>query len=219
MSELAQFHFLRPAWLLLIPVAVAICWSLTRARSLDRVWRGVMAPHLLDHLIVRHGARSRGPTPVTLMGLAWLVAIVAVAGPVWQRQPSPFSQDQAALVIALKVTPEMLSTDVQPSRLQRSVQKIHDLLEARTGARTALIAYACSAHLVMPLTSDPDIIETFAADLTPDIMPVAGDAAAGAVALGNRLLEQSGAVGSILLITDAIASDQLDGLREARSEG
>lgn len=219
MAELAQFHFLRPGWLLLFPVVVLLWWSLVRAHDGERSWRAVMAPHLLDHLLVRHGRRSRGPKPETLLGLAWLLAVVALAGPAWQRQSSPFSQDQAALVIALKVTPEMLARDVPPSRLERSVQKIRDLLALRRGARTALVAYAGSAHLVMPLTTDPEILETFAVDLSPDIMPADGDAAADAVALANRLLEGADAVGSILLVADAVAEDQLEGLRRARGDG
>ena len=47
-------------------------------------------------------------------------------------------------------------------------QKIRDLLAARGGARTGLIAYAGTAHLVMPLTDDRGVIEPFLAALAPD---------------------------------------------------
>jgi hypothetical protein len=60
---------------------------------------------------------------------------------------------------------------VQPSRLERAAQKIRDLLAERRGTRSALIAYAGSAHLVMPLTRDADLIARFAAELSPDVMP------------------------------------------------
>ena len=56
-----------------------------------------------------------------------------MAGPAWREQDSPFTEDAAALVIVLEVTPSMRTTDVQPSRLERAVQKIHDLLAARRG--------------------------------------------------------------------------------------
>ena len=219
MAELAQFHFLRPAWLLLlIPAAFAV-WLMLRGQRNTHVWRGVVAPHLLPHLLVRHGEQSRGLRPTWILGLVWLLAVLALAGPAWQRQSSPFSQDEAALVIAIKVAPEMLARDVQPSRLERAVHKVRDLLAARPGARSALVAYAGSAHLVMPLTSDASIIETFAAELTPDIMPVPGDAAAEAVVLGNRLLKQAGLAGSIVLVADSVERSQLAGLEAARAEG
>lgn len=219
MAELAQLHFLRPAWLLLLIPAAFTAWAMWRGQHLARVWRGVVAPHLLPHLLVRHGEQSRGLRPTWILALTWLLAVLALAGPAWQRQSSPFSQDQAALVIALKVTPEMLAEDVQPSRLARAVHKVRDLLATRPGAQSALVAYAGSAHLVMPLTSDASIIETFAADLDPDIMPVRGDAAAEAVVLGNRLLKRAGLAGSIVLMADSVDPSQLAGLEAARAAG
>ena len=56
------------------------------------------------------------------------MTVVALAGPAWQREPAPFADDTAVLAIVLKVTPSMLTEDIQPTRLSRSVQKIHDLL-------------------------------------------------------------------------------------------
>ena len=217
MFELAQFHFLRPLWLLgLLPAALTL-WIMLKNSSDGRVWHGVISTHLRPHLTVRHGF-DRGIRPIWLLSAGWLLVSFALAGPTWQRQPSPFSQDQAALVIALKVTPEMLARDVQPSRLQRSIQKIHDLLALRPGARAAFIAYAGSAHLVMPLTTDANIIESFASALVPEVMPLPGDAGLEAILLGNRILQQADVAGSILLIADSFASSQTDELSEIRAK-
>src|SRR5262249_62274616 len=101
------------------------------------------------------------------------LGVVALAGPTWEREPAPFAEDRAVLAIVLKVTPSMQSQDVQPTRLARATEKIRDLLAQRPGAKTALFAYAGSAHRVMPLTSDSGIIEAFAAELAPGV--VAGD--------------------------------------------
>lgn len=219
MSELAQFHFLRPAWLLLVIPSAWVLWSLLRRRDPMTAWRGLIEPHLLKPLLTRPDAQSGRPRPVAVLGAALLTGIMALAGPAWQREPTPFSEDQAALVIALKVTPEMLASDIQPTRLQRGMFKIRDLLAARPGTRNALIAYAGSAHLVMPLTTDSGVIETFAAELNPDLMPVPGDAAARAVTLANRQLQGAGVPGSILLIADAVDSSQLEELQSAHDGG
>ncbi len=50
----------------------------------------------------------------------------------------------------------MTANDVVPTRLERAKQKTEDLLKLRAGARTALVAYAGTAHLVVPMTNDPD---------------------------------------------------------------
>ena len=213
------FHFLRPVWLLGLPLAALLLRGLSRQRSQTEAWGLVIAPHLLKSLLVDAEAGHARFRPLHLLALFWLLGCLAMAGPAWQREPSPFAEDQAALVIALKVAPSMLATDIQPSRLERGVQKIHDLLERRPGAATALVAYGGSAHLVMPLTRDARIIEQFASELSPEIMPIEGDAAAEAVALANRLLQDAGLPGSILLMADGIAADQWAGLAYQHSNG
>ena len=205
---LEQFHFLRPAWLLLLIPAVLLMWSVYQRSDSLRAWKKVISPHLLEHLLVRESGEGGRWRPVYLLGLGWLAGILALAGPSWQMQDSPFSEDQAAMFVVIKVTPEMLAQDIQPSRLQRSVLKIHDLLALKKDVRTGLIAYAGSPHLVMPLTSDAGIINTFAAALEPGVMPLEGDQPAEAIALASRRLKEAGVPGSIVLITDAVDPSQ-----------
>ena len=207
-----QFHFLRPTWLLLLLPAGLLMWSVYQRSDSLRAWRKIISPHLLDHLLLREGGKEGRWRPVYMLGIAWLTGILALAGPSWQMQASPFSEDQAAMFIVVKVTPQMLAQDIQPSRLQRSVQKIHDLLELRNDIRSGLIAYAGSAHLVMPLTSDNGVINSFAAALEPGIMPVEGDEPAEAIELASRRLKDAAVPGSIVLITDSVDTSQLSEL-------
>lgn len=207
--EFADFHFLRPLWLWTLLPTGGLIWLLWRDQSVDRAWRGVMAPHLLQQLLVSGQTAQPKLRPVPVLALLWLIMIVALAGPTWQREPTPFAEDRAAVMIVLKVTPTMLAEDIQPSRLERAVQKIGDLLDRRKGAPAGLIAYSGSAHLVMPLTRDASIIGDFAAELSPKIMPVEGDAAAAAVRFASQQLADSGLPGSVLLMADSIVPDQL----------
>jgi Ca-activated chloride channel family protein len=217
--NLELFHFLRPSWLLLLLPGALIIVSILRRQDPMRSWRAVIAPELLEHLAIRKEQRRSRLRPVYLLAFLWFTGIVAMAGPSWEKEPTPFTEDQAALFIVLKVTPEMLAEDIQPSRLQRSVQKISDLLALRPGSKTGLIAYAGSAHLVMPLTSDPDIISYFAAELVPDVMPEAGDDPVKAVELAQRRLRDSGLPGSVVLIADYIDQASSQALAEMREAG
>lgn len=197
------FHFIRPLWLLTLLPATLLIWFILRHQDSTRAWRKVMDPHLLAALMTGHNSQ-KALRPVTLMALIWLLAAIALAGPTWSLEPSPFAEDQAALVIVLKVTRSMSEQDVQPSRAERAVQKIHDLLEIRSGSQASLIAYSGSAHLVMPLTKDAGIINSFAADLSAKIMPREGDAAAEALMLAKQQLDKAGISGSILFISDSM---------------
>ena len=213
------FHFLRPAWLLLLLPVGLVTWSILRRQDPMRSWQAVIAPALLEHLAIRKEERRSRLRPVYGLAAAWLFGILALAGPSWEKEPTPFTEDQAALFIVLKVTPEMLAEDIQPNRLKRSVQKISDLLALRPGTKTGLVAYAGSAHLVMPLTSDPAIIGFFASELTPDVMPVPGDDPVQAVELAQKRLRASGLPGSVVLVTDSIDSAFIPGLADATNSG
>jgi Ca-activated chloride channel family protein len=133
--------------------------------------------------------------------------VVAIAGPTWKHEPAPFADDVAAIAIVMKVSPSMKTEDVQPSRLARATEKIHDLLKERGDAKTSLIAYAGTAHIIMPPTKDAGIIDTFSEALDPKIMPVEGDVAAEALKLADHTLADAGG-GSILWITDSITPEQ-----------
>lgn len=213
---IANVHFLRPWWLAaLAPACILIALALRR-QDRGRLFRNVIADHLLKHLLVdSDGTRNR--QPVMLLAAFWLCAVIAAAGPTWEKEPSPFIKDTAGMVVVIKVTPSMLARDIQPSRLERATQKIHDLMELRSGARTALIAYSGTPHLVMPFTTDSDIIDMFARALTPDIMPDEGDSLAAALELADRQITGTDMPGSILVIADQVTESQMDVLQNRRN--
>ena len=108
-------------------------------------------------------------------------------------------------MIALDVSQSMAGTDIKPSRLERAKQKIRDLLTARAGARTGLIAYAGTAHLVMPPTDDPAVIEPFLAALSVGLMPVEGKSAGAALTLAAQMLAKDSVPGTVLLVGDGLS--------------
>ena len=96
----------------------------------------------------------------------------------------------------------MDQADVAPTRLERAKQKIRDLLAARAGARSGLIAYAGTAHLVMPLTDDRSVIEPFLAALATGLMPGDGKNVTAAVSLATQFLAAEPVAGTILVVAD-----------------
>jgi len=209
----ASFHFLRPLWLVgLLPVALVLA-VLVHRRSARKRWGDVIAPHLLSHLTVAPKAWTPDPAYMVAAGLA--LAAVGLAGPTWRREMPPFVEDKAPLMIALALGSSMAIEDVAPSRLERAKQKISDLMDARTGARTGLIAYAGTAHLVMPTTDDARVIKAFLAALSPTIMPADGRNAAAAVTLAANVLATDSSAGTILVVADGLEAVEISALRAA----
>jgi Ca-activated chloride channel family protein len=167
-------------------------------------------------LVGEQGGRTL--RPLHLLLLIWLIALFALAGPTWQKEPAPFADDAAGLVVLLKVSGTMNATDIQPSRLERAKHKLRDLLQRRKGAATAVIVYSGSAHLLMPLTRDDRIISTMVDGLTPALMPVDGDVLAQAVELAQGLLQRAAVPGSLLVMADAVAPAQVEALSSMTAE-
>jgi Ca-activated chloride channel family protein len=204
-----ELHLLRPLWLWTLVPALLIWLGLWRLQDRVADWKKLIDPHLLEHLLVG-GRRRRRLRPIHLTLILWILCAVALAGPTWEREPSPFADDQAGLMVLLKANTTMNATDVQPSRLERSKHKLTDLLERREGAATGLIVYAGSAHLVMPLTRDRRIVTAMAAEISPEIMPVEGDALVEALDQAARVFDRAGVPGSILVVADAVSPSQID---------
>lgn len=203
MPELGAFHLLRPQWLWALVPLLLVAVLLARQQSPMVRWRRVVAPHLLEHLVMRPRGGWR-PRPIHFLVLLLAVGIVAAAGPTWRHERSPFTEDEAPLVLALDLSRSMLVEDVRPSRLERAKQKIRDLLAERKGARTALVVYAGTAHLVLPLTDDPQVMESFVGDLDPSIMPVEGKEPTAALAVAREVLADERTPGTLLFLTDGI---------------
>jgi Ca-activated chloride channel family protein len=215
---MSEFHFLRAWWLLAAIPAAGLAWRLWATEDAGRAWRKIVAPHLLPRLLTGRDERRRF-RPLTALLVAWVLGTVALAGPTWQREAAPFVEDVAVLAVVLKVTPSMQSQDIQPTRLARATEKIRDLLALRPGARTALFAYAGSAHRVMPLTSDAGIINAFAAELAPEVMPIEGARAGDALDEADETVKASGQAGWILWIADGASPDETKALLAYRHEG
>jgi Ca-activated chloride channel family protein len=205
---LLNLHFIYPLWLLALVPALWLFILLRHQQEAASQWNQLIAPNLLPYLVDKP-AEGQQARPYRLLVAALVLGILALAGPAWQREPSPFSEDEAPLVIAMELAPSMTVTDIQPSRLERGKQKVRDLLAQRSTGKTALVAYAGSAHLVMPLTDDSNIIETYLADLKSEIMPRPGNAPALALDVAEAALSKAPVPGSIVFITDGIGKDQV----------
>lgn len=196
-----QFHFIRPLWLLALVPMFFLVWLRWREESKPS-WKDILPEHLRNALTI--GERGwRKQLPLKLLMLIVFIAIVICAGPTWQRESSPFGEDKASMLVVLDNSDSMLQKDLPPSRLERSKQKIRDLLAARKGGKTGLVVFAGSAHVAMPITQDSKVFDPFLAAITPEIMPVQGKLAEKALPLIDQQLQ--GQPGStVLLVSDGV---------------
>lgn len=216
----ADFHWLRPEWLLAVPLVVLLAGALGRGRLGSGIWRNVIDPALMPYVLSR--APGRGTDyRWWLLGIGGVLAAVALAGPAWQRIEQPVYRAEQALVVALDLSRSMDAQDLAPSRLARARLKILDMLERRKSGQTALVVYSANAFTVTPLTTDTDTVAALVNSLSTDIMPSRGSYPEVAIRKGGQLLEQAGvAFGEVLLMTDGGSSASAEkSARELKSAG
>lgn len=206
--NLAEFHFIRPYWLLaLIPFGVLLVLML-RSKLRQGNWSAVCDTALLPYLL-QEKAVGQSRWPLTAGAVGALLAITALAGPAWERQPAPVFRNDSALVIALDLSLSMDAADIKPSRLTRARYKIADILKQRKDGQTALLVYAGDAFTVTPLTDDTDTIASQLEALNTNIMPSQGSNTAMVLEKALELFKQAGLQkGQLLLVTDGVAVDE-----------
>ncbi|HEY5850630.1 MAG TPA: VWA domain-containing protein [Lysobacter sp.] len=217
--DLAALHLLRPHWLwalLALPV-LAWLWRVRRRRA--SVWYDAVDAHLLPHLLAQRGdARTRWAS--ALATLAYVVAVLALAGPSWRQVPQPLWESRAPLVIALDLSSAATAADVPPSRLAQSRAKISTLLRERAAGQVALVAYAGDAFTVAPLTEDAANVALFLDALEPDVMPVDGQRADRAIDWSAQLLKRGGFDrGDIVLLAAQADDEARDAAARAAKQG
>ncbi len=200
---LSGFHFLHPLVLVALPPLWGLALWLARRRARDGAWPRLVDTELLSVLRLGGGGRGRSPWP--LVAAIWTLAVLALAGPSWQRQLTAAYRLPAAWVIALQLSPSMQASDVPPSRIGRARFAIDDLLAAAHDARVGLVGFAGDAYTVAPLTTDVATVRNLSRALSPGLMPEHGARLTPALTAAARLLKSwRGRDRQIIVLMDGI---------------
>ena len=215
-----ELMLLRPFWLILSVPAIWLFLAQWSSASRRTDWHRHIDSALRDHVLEDPvGSTSRWPLLAGL--IAWLVAIVVLAGPVWEKQTVPAVQANSAQVMALDVSRSMDSDDQKPSRMVRAKFKLQDMLEQAEGVETALLVFSEVAYTVSPLTNDVATLEAFLPAIDTSVVPVQGSRLAPAIEKAVALMQQADRTqGSIVLITDAaVPASDINAAQSARADG
>ena len=213
MTWLNNLHFIRPEYLLALP-PLAILFALSwRIGSNKAAWHKLIDAELMPFLFTETAAKQ-SKASFYVLGLAWLLASIALAGPSWQKLPSPVYEKDDVLVIILDNTPSMLAQDNKPSRATHAAREIDDILQSRHEGRTALITYSENAFVVSPLTRDTNTIALLAKSLSPEIMPAIGNRPLEAITLALGLVKHHSSA-KLLWLTDEVPKAESDDIIDA----
>jgi Ca-activated chloride channel family protein len=206
MISLGDVALLRPLWLF-VPPALLLLLRLTRRRdgALGDWTRAVDAP-LLAALLRRQGVEPTAPRGSPVL---WCVALLSLAlsGPaIKTRQPTQFRNLDTALVL------------LDASRGERLPQAAAaaQLIFANGGARQmGLVVFAGDAYLASPLTDDVAALETLLFAVDDQTVPDGGARPDRALAFARRVLRESGALASDVVLVSG--GEGVDGRTHAQA--
>lgn len=146
-------------WLLLLaPLALAAAaWGAKRAQErLKRFASEMMLPRLLPQ-----GGPKGVDLPAVLFACAMFCLVLALARPQGNPRVEEHEAQSLDIMVLLDISRSMDAEDAAPSRLKKAKHTISTLLDQLQGDRVGIVAFAGSAVLLAPLTSDYELIRSF----------------------------------------------------------
>lgn len=211
--SLSQFHFLAPLWFLALIPALLLFWGLWKLQRAQGNWSQVIDPEFRPVLLPEQQEKQQRLLPFIGLGMVWLLGITALASPTWKQVKIPANETQNGSVIVLDLSLSMLAEDLKPNRLIQARLTLLDLLEQHPEVPMGLVAYAGSAHTLVPISKDNATLKSLLPHLHPFIMPRYGsnpvDAFQKAV---QRLKGAQIKQGHIIWVTDDLEPEQANTL-------
>lgn len=187
-----------PLWLLLL---LPLGWLF---------WRGRKSTKELSLRLPQDNTPLGGSTWRTwarrwLMPLRWAALgflVLAMARPQKKWEQEKIKADALDIVLALDISPSMLSRDFDPDRLSVAKRVAIDFVEKRPYDRLGLVAFSAEAFTQCPLTTDRRVVQAFIRELQTGRLEDGTAIGMGLATAVNRLKDSPSRSKVVILLTD-----------------
>ena len=126
-------------------------------------------------------SRGRALVKFSLLMVAYALLVLALANPQIGTHLVKVESKGSDIAVCIDVSNSMMAEDTQPNRLERSKRAVCSLLDKLVSDRVSIIAFAGSAYIQMPLTSDYDAAKMFINQMNCDLFATPGTAIGDAI--------------------------------------
>ena len=196
-----KFGDVRLAYTLWIVAALGVFyfWAF---KNKEKRLRSFAEDKLLSEISASRDTRKE-KLKIYLLTCAFFLLILAAMRPQWGFHWEEVKRQGIDILVALDTSNSMLAEDVKPSRLERSKLAIKDLVGKLKGDRIGLIAFAGSAFLQCPLTTDYNGFILSLDGVSADIIPRGGTSISSAIKEAIKVLkDEPESFRVLILITD-----------------
>ncbi|MDD4034240.1 MAG: VWA domain-containing protein [Candidatus Cloacimonetes bacterium] len=195
-----NLHDPQALWLLLlIPVLVLLVY-LSRKRLEKRFVKYAEQAFMALYLSRRSPFYSGLKLAILILAAAFV--IISISRPQWDYRERELSNSGMDIVFAIDVSRSMEATDIQPSRLLRSILQVSAFVNQLEGDRIGLISFAGAATIECPLTDDYEAFQMVLSSLDTSSAPRAGTDIARALDVANSAFAAAAGEGVLILISD-----------------
>ena len=186
-----MIHF-GSTWLMVLLVFVPCLCALALFDARRRALRLARLVDLgLVPAVVLGASSGRRSVRAILVVVATLLLGIAVATPLTEGEPRLLPRQGLDVLFVIDVSRSMRARDVRPDRLERAKAEIGASLDRLAEHRVGIVAFAGTAFLQCPLTTDVEAVRLFLHSLTPDAVPQGGtDLGAGLEVARNALMAE-----------------------------
>jgi Ca-activated chloride channel family protein len=205
--------------LLTLPLLAALIVHNDRRRQkrLEQLVAVRLLPELTDPI-----ARLQTLIKQALFLAALAAFVLALARPQLGSVEQNFEQHGRDIVLAIDTSKSMLSTDYAPNRLTRAKLAAQDILDSMKGDRIGLIAFAGTAQVEAPLTTDYQTVLDAITQLDTKTVERGGTDITSAIHSAELALGRSeGSYRALVLLTDGedLEENAIAAAKDAASYG
>ena len=162
-----MFRFENPSaflWWIAIPLLIGFFWWAQRSlrKKIEAQFGGRVSGFLTASV-----SRPKRRMKVALQCLALFFMVIALARPQAGQSKQEIKSEGVELVFLADVSESMMAEDVRPNRLGQLKAELTRMVDLLGGNKIGLVAFAGSATLLSPLTSDPSALKMYIDSLSP----------------------------------------------------
>ncbi|MES2963704.1 MAG: VWA domain-containing protein, partial [Bdellovibrionota bacterium] len=214
----AQPEAFQLLWLIPLLWVAAIFFEARARKVVTKALGAKLAPFLSSSV-----SKGKRRMKFVFIMLSLVCLITALARPQAGESLQEVKVQGVELVIAIDVSNSMLAEDVKPSRLQHAKAEMNRLLDLLSGDKVGLIAFAGSAVLISPLTTDKASLKMFIDSMSTESVETQGTNVQKALAEARAAFERGGVesddqsrVTRVILVLSDGEDQEKNALAEAR---
>ncbi len=187
------FRFADPSalnFLYLIPVLIFLYWYVGKARR--KRFAQVFDARQLQ-FVSQSQSRGRSRAKLAVQLLAAVFFVLALARPQSGEGKQKAKSEGLEIMFVVDVSNSMMAEDVRPSRLELAKRELGRFVDDLGGDRVGLVAFAGSAVLLSPLTSDKNGLKMFLESLSVESVSTQGTDFKKALTEASQALYRGGA--------------------------